>query len=723
MIAMRQVAFICAFMVLCACGGAVTVTPSSSSAQSASSAFELTPSDIDLTPDMPSDSFNGQGDLAGVSYTPVASSACTSPTGSIVVGGNAVAQLDVAGAPLLFTAFASGTAPPSQCTIAVSGSDGSSASVTVNYSNAPVTDVPLARLRIQASPIATPSTLTFTSLASIQEIAVTGFTGVTTATVSCQSPGSGVQVTPAQMSGAGTFYVIPFGQGAISNSCTIAIADQAKDSMKVNAALTIGALAKLTATPANAQFGCSGTAAPLNCRTLKAVALAEAGTQTLEIVTSPTLKGSCANAFYGPLLMNGSASSTTFAGLLANTTLACTAVVVTDSNTPAQRVRIKIDPTIASAPLGLAAATPPPCTGSDARVAVPSAPHGMYVWNPYKVDGGAYESYLESDVIGKDPDLCGVSLLISWSEVEKTKGVYTWDTIMTDAAPYVNAGLTVNLLIADASEVGSNTATPEWVTDPAGDDVATITCSGQPPYPNYLDPTFEADYEALIQNVVAEFSSNPSIGYIRFGIGAGVEAYPAHLSSYPTDACSAAWIAEGYSFDAWVTHTRHIVNYMGTLNSNKQLMIALNYIAGWTNTLYDYPDDAAEVAANHGIGFGTENLGIGHVADPGTTPAACDPQGTNASIYWCQAFTRHVGVVPFEFQPIEAVAAPVSTYNIDFGNLLQYALDNNTQLFEIYPEDWLQADSPTSPVFKAANQAEWKAALQSTALIVGAHAQ
>ena len=79
--------------------------------------------------------------------------------------------------------------------------------------------------------------------------------------------------------------------------------------------------------------------------------------------------------------------------------------------------------------------------------------------------------------------------------------------------------------------------------------------------------------------------------------------------------------------------------------------------------------------------------------------------------------------MPFEFQPIEAVSAPVSTYNIDFANLLQYALDNNTQLFEIYPQDWLQADSPSSPVFVAGHQAEWKTALQSTALIVGAHGQ
>jgi hypothetical protein len=137
------------------------------------------------------------------------------------------------------------------------------------------------------------------------------------------------------------------------------------------------------------------------------------------------------------------------------------------------------------------------------------------------------------------------------------------------------------------------------------------------------------------QPAPAGSSITSSIGYMRFGIGAGVEAYPAHFSNYPNDTCSQAWTAApiNYSFDAWVTHTRHIVNYMGSLNANgKQLMIALNEIAGYPNSFYDYPNDGAEVAANNSIGFGTENLGIGHVADAGTAPAPCNPQGTAVSI-------------------------------------------------------------------------------------------
>jgi hypothetical protein len=728
-----------------ACSGSssnVTPPPSLTGPQSS---FSLTPSDIDLTPGVPWDTFNAQGDTVGVSYTPYASAACSSAAGSIVVSGEGVAQVDVAGSPLLFVVAAVGETPPASCTIVVGGSDGSAAVVHVNYSNDPATDLPDARHRIYAAPGVAPTALSFTSLGSVQEIAVSGFSGVTKTSVNCHVASSGVQVTPAKLTGPGTFTVVPFGQGGVANNCGIDISDTQGNQGTVAVALSIGALAKLTAAPRQLQFACAGTTAPFNCQSMQPVAIAENGTHTYSIVTRPTLKGSCANVFYGALTMTadgttyaqsvtGSALTLTFAGLLNSAPPPnCTQVVITDGESPAQRAQIGVVDAAAPAPSSLSAATPPPCTGTDRHVADPTAPHGMYVWNPYKVNGGVYEQYLEQYVIGKDPNLCGVSILVQWSEVEKTKGNFDWSQVITWAQPYVNAGLTVNLLFADASEVGNNTATPSWVTDPNGDDVASISCDGQPSYPNYLDPVFEKDYEALIAAAVAEFSQpaptgssiTSSIGYMRFGLGAGVEAYPAHLSNYPNDACSQLWTAvpvPGYSFDAWVAHTRHIVNYMGSLNTNgKQLMIALNEIAGYPNSFYDYPNDAAEVAANNSVGFGTENLGIGHVADAGTTPVPCNPQGTDGSIYWCEAFNRHVGTVPFEFQPIEAVVVPLPNYNISFPNLLQYALDNNTQLFEIYPEDWLEADSPTQ-MFPGSggNSATWKSAFNATALIVGA---
>ncbi len=698
-------------------------------------AFSLAPASIDLTPGSPSDTINGQGDIAGVRYTPHAASDCATPAGAIAVGGDGIAQTDVAGAPLLFAVYSAGVTPPASCIVTVDGSDGSSASVAVTYSVPVISNVPTARHRMTAAPGATPATLTFSSLASVQELAVTGFSGTTTATVACHASDAGVQITPKQMTGSGIFTVAPYGQGNVITSCTISISDTNHDNTHVAVAVTIGALSKFTATPKSAQFACVASTPLQNCITLRAVTLTEAGQHTFSIVTRPTVPGSCANAFNGPLTMttdgttyspsvSGPSASVTFSGLLPTATLGCSAIVLTDGESPAQRMRVAVDPTLGTAPASLAAASPPPCTGTDMRVNAPNAPHGMYVWNPYKVKGGIYETYMENRVIGKDPNLCGVSLLVSWADVEKTKGTFDWSTITSQAKPYVNAGLTVNLLFADASEVGSNTATPTWVTTPVsqgGDGVATVTCSGQPVYPNFMDPIFETDWENVISHAVAQYGSDPSIGYMRFAIGFGVEALPGHLGTWPTDPCSKAWLAVGYSFDNWVTHSKNIVAFLGRQQTSKQLMVALNYIPGWTDTLYDYPNAVADAAAPRGIAFGTENLGIGHIADPGSTPGACNPQAKNAGVYWCQAFTRHEGKVPFEFQPIEAVADPVAGYNIDFTNLLQYALDNNTQIFELYPQDWLQADAPEVAGFTAANKAKWQAAFDATALVVGAH--
>lgn len=753
-----------ATILISACSGSGSFSPPPSSTATSQSGFGLAPSTIDLSPGTLVDNFNGQGDTAGVTYTPTASSACSTSSGSIVVGGDSSGQLDVAGSPLIFTVAATGATPPATCTVTVTGSDGSSASVTVNYNNPPVTDVPDTRARVNVAAGATPTALSFTALVT-QTITVSGFIGTVTPTVACKSAKSGLTVAPSD---ASTFAVIPWGQGSIANTCTIALTDTAKNSATVNVAMSIGAMGKLTASPRNVQFGCAGSSTPYNCETLTQVAIAENGNQTYNLWTRPGLKGTCAKAFYGPLQMTadgktfsqsiaGSAVTVTFAGLLTTTatSLDCSQIVVTDSNSPAQRVAIGVTPAIGSAS-SIATANAPPCTGPDARVAAPNAPHGMYVWNPYQVDGGEWESSLEQYVIGKDPDLCGVSLLVEWSEVEKTKGGFDWSKVITQAGPYFNAGLTVNLLFVDSSESGNGTdsATPAWVFNQDG--VAKVTCPNNPAAPDFMDPTFEADWEAFIDAAVAEFSLPASqggssitaqVGYMRFGIGAGTEAYAGHMTGNSASAqnCLAIWSATpspGWTYDKWVTHTRHIVNHMGSLNTHgKQLMVAMNEIPNYPNTIYDYPNAEAEVAANNGVGFGTENLGIGHVADnestpppaptPPASPMPCSPQANNGSIYWCQAFYRHVGVVPFEFQPIEAVALPLTNadgslqYNINFANMLQYGLVNNAQIFELYPQDWLEADGPSGllPTNYGENQQTWRQALDNTAVILGAHHQ
>ncbi len=368
------------------------------------------------------------------------------------------------------------------------------------------------------------------------------------------------------------------------------------------------------------------------------------------------------------------------------------------------------------------AALPPPCKGVDSRVAFPNGPHGMYVWNP-----NAYmTSFLEKDVIGKDPTLCGASLVIPWSSVNPSKGVYDWSAIATAAQPYVSAGLTVNLLFSEASESAtSNTFTPAWVFAPVasgGAGAPSIACETYPAFPVYFDPAYEAAWTTFIAAAITEFSyaNSPlaaSVGYLRFATGGGAEAL---IPPGVTDggACQAAWANAGWSYAAWNAHEARIITAMGGVATDKQVMASLGQAPGGPN-VYDVSNQAAAVAIGKNVGFSFENLGMGGVATAGTTPAPCDPQATLAVLHWCQAYTTYVGKVPFAAQPITATTN-TSMATMDIGVLLGYALVNNIQILELYPEEWLSANSPTWPSFVPANQAKYQAALQNAAQTLGA---
>jgi hypothetical protein len=360
--------------------------------------------------------------------------------------------------------------------------------------------------------------------------------------------------------------------------------------------------------------------------------------------------------------------------------------------------------------------------GRDPHVAFPDGPHGMYVWAPTQ----RLLPYLVADVIKKkDPTLCGASLVIPWADVETSKGVYNWDAVTAAAEPFTSAGLTVNLLFADATE-GKDVVTPPWVTAPVsagGDGAPTVSCSTLgTTTPVYFDPTYEADWIAFIVEAVRQFSfaNSPlaaSVGYMRFGTAGGAEALPP--PGYNDGAtCQSLWEAAGYSYDAWNAHEARIITAMGTQPTDKQIMVSLPNVSGGPN-IYAASNMGAAVAAPLHVGFSFENLGTNNVADANATPGPCDPNAHIVNLHWCQAYTKYAGQVPLAMQPITATTN-TSVATMDIGNLLQYALDNNIQIFELYAEEWLQADSPTSPGFVAANRTRYKAALEAASLVLGA---
>jgi hypothetical protein len=352
----------------------------------------------------------------------------------------------------------------------------------------------------------------------------------------------------------------------------------------------------------------------------------------------------------------------------------------------------------------------PPCVGRNPHVAVPTAPHGMYLWL-YSLDAGRQVDLYKKYVIGKDPSLCGVSAVVSWSDVEKSKGSFDFSKVEQNLKPFIDAGLTINLLFAAAGEGKVNDVTPHWVMA----EVPKTFCGGTA-LPIYWNPKYEADWSAFIRRAITYFSNESpiknQIGYLRFATGAGAEAVaPPGAYGGP---CVNPLRKKGYSYQAWKAHTLRMLDAMTSVPTTHQIIAALPQVPGGP-TQFDLPNTFASAAAAKRVGLSFESLGKGNVAAPGTKPGRCRP----AQDHWCAAFIKYAGVVPLAMQPITA-SQSTTHGRLDISNVLQYALNNKIQIFELYPGEWLQANGATAwQPYQPAQEAKYKAALQSASRTLG----
>jgi hypothetical protein len=315
-------------------------------------------------------------------------------------------------------------------------------------------------------------------------------------------------------------------------------------------------------------------------------------------------------------------------------------------------------------------------------------------------------------VIGKDPTLCGASIVIRWADIEKKQGVYDFSFAESLAKPFTDAGLTVNLLFAESTE-GEVEVTPKWVMS----QVPTTTCGGLPT-PVYWNPKFESLWSAFIKRSIDHFSNaspiKDHIGYMRFATGAGAEAV-APAGAYGNGPCAKPLKALGFSYDVWKAHTLRILDVMASVPTQHQIMASLPSIPGG-KTQFEITDAfAAEAAAKH-VGLSFESLGVGNNAAPNAKPEPCDPKG---DYHWCGPYKKYAGVVPLAMQPITA-SWKTNHAKIDFTNLLQVALDNKIQIFELYPDEWLQANGAKEwQNFQPGKAPRHKAALQAASMVLG----
>ncbi|MGO9230280.1 MAG: hypothetical protein ACLQKA_13880 [Bryobacteraceae bacterium] len=352
----------------------------------------------------------------------------------------------------------------------------------------------------------------------------------------------------------------------------------------------------------------------------------------------------------------------------------------------------------------------PSCTEPLPGLAAPYAPHGIFVLQFPGSDLTPVTKYIQAQ-----PTVCGGNLFVVWSAVDRGNGNYNWTEIDSQMNQWVQAGKKVNLIVWGVSDGAANNATPSYVlNDP---NYKAVTCQDNGAtmqYPVYYAGSYQADYRTFIQAVMNRYGGNDNVGYIRFGLSRGGEAYPTCLNQMMA---FSGFSAIG-QFDAqWESYITDMTQFQQGLQTQiidaggraVQLMAALNQYGNPVQ--YAVADFEATNAKSLGFGFGSQGLSASDIAnyDEGQ-PCASD---------WCNAFENGYGLVPLELQTIAAsdpTNAPGGTGTM--VDLLPFALGLHAQIFEVYIQDLQVAYDPTSPDFAQYSQA-YQSVFEQTASKLG----
>jgi hypothetical protein len=332
-------------------------------------------------------------------------------------------------------------------------------------------------------------------------------------------------------------------------------------------------------------------------------------------------------------------------------------------------------------------------TASGTSVEMPNAPHGLFVilFPGAKVNARA-------NVLLHNPTVCGANFYVVWNQIDRGPQAnprYDWSSIEEQIAPWVKAGKKVNLIVWATTYSKNASATPEWVFAK----VPSVNCPAFGHVPVFWNPEFMSSYQSFMSAVVDHFGSNPAVGYIRFGLGAGGEIFPA---------CMYFMKDHGFSDDTWRKYIFAMLDYQKSLNSPKQLAVGLNAYGEPPNL--DFSAAVAERAVKDGIAIGNQGLS----ADDARNDAAAKPCMAD----WCRIFRQARGKVPLILQTLGPTRPDHSGDVGSLVDMLPFAVSQRVQIFEIYVQDWLVAYDPGSPGY-AQYHAEYQKALEDTAKALG----
>src|SRR5437588_3227937 len=164
----------------------------------------------------------------------------------------------------------------------------------------------------------------------------------------------------------------------------------------------------------------------------------------------------------------------------------------------------------------------PSCTENLSSVAVPDAPHGLFaiIFPNVKLQEKAEHFLLHNPVV------CGFNTYLVWNEIDRGPGAnprYDFSKVDEQIKPWIKAGKQVNLISWATGYGGRRRLTPDYVFK----QVQSVSCENAGEVPVFWEKGFMENYQQFMAAAVQHYGNNPSIGYIRFGLGLGGETFPA----------------------------------------------------------------------------------------------------------------------------------------------------------------------------------------------------
>lgn len=245
----------------------------------------------------------------------------------------------------------------------------------------------------------------------------------------------------------------------------------------------------------------------------------------------------------------GSSSAATVSHAYSTAGTYSASLKVTDNGGATKTASVAITVTAAEAP------PPPPPV-------VSGAPAGIFA--VIGIEAGVNSKLLT------DPDVAGVIVRNTWSNIEEKQGVYDWSYLDSAIATVTNAGKKVSLVMNSGG-----VSVPPWVLD-LDVDTFTYVKDTQVTIPVFWDPVYLQKKIAFIKAAGVRYGSNPNVVMVNAQCA---NAYTAdwYVPSNGTDITQ--WQSLGFSSEKVLAACQQVVDATMTAFPNKPVAMALGSIS------------------------------------------------------------------------------------------------------------------------------------------------